>query len=892
MIGPPASRPGAALVLLGGVGIGKSALLAEAAGQARARGMSVLSAAGREKGTGQGFAGLRQLLRPVLLDLLAAPGKQAEDLRAALGLDASTAEPGRARVAAGLAELLGDYAARVPGVLILVDDAQWLDSASLDVLALAARSLDAGSAPVILASRGWLPPAGFEHAVDLYLGPLTGSEAGELLDAQPTPPTGHLRVQVIDQAEGNPLALTELARAVAADASAGRTWTGLPLPLTDRLRTLFAARLASLPPNTRKALLLVAVADRADRMAMASAARYLRPEVLAPAEELGLISVDARGPRFRHPLGRSAVYHGESFATRAAAHLEMAALLDERPDRQAWHLAAAALAPNEDIASLLATTAAEAGHRGGPAATAAALQRAADLSPDPCAQAGRYVVAAEAALSAGQPEWARDLASRAVELRPGRDLAARAEAVAGWALACTGRYASAAAALLPLAREAGSRAPGTAWHLIGQAAAAAYHCAEPDVIQAVADALGAAPPAADDDQAARLWALAVTGQTHKAAVLLRWLTRRDGHELGLAQVGAAARLLDRTADAIESLRAARDAYTSARRPAGSDGLLGELGWAYLDAGLWDEALKIAAQAQLGLGSDIAPAMGMLLSATIEAARGNTADGRELVAAALAADRDHCRLVTARARHALGLAALADGDFRAAFDHLRPLFSDDGRPYHRYVSYLAIGDLAVAAHRSECPVLGREIIKRARATLAGTTQSGSPRLGQVFARADGILADPSYPGAYPADVASGQAGVQWPFERAQLCLEHGEWLRRQRRINEAKPVLAGALDAFRLLRARPWERRTEAELRACGISVSGTTAHAAGLSALTPQQRRIIGLAAQGLSNREIAQRMYLSPRTVASHLHRSFPKLGVAGRHQLTSLLADPDRQG
>ena len=179
-----------------------------------------------------------------------------------------------------------------------------------------------------------------------------------------------------------------------------------------------------------------------------------------------------------------------------------------------------------------------------------------------------------------------------------------------------------------------------------------------------------------------------------------------------------------------------------------------------------------------------------------------------------------------------------------------------------------------------------MLKRIEAGLAAP----SARVRQSLARADGILADPCSPGAYPADALGDEAGDQWPFERAQLRLELGEWLRRRRRINEAKPVLSAAFEAFRALRARPWERRAEAELRACGIAVPESLVNAVGLRELTPQQRQIIRLAATGLSNREIAQRLFLSPRTVSSHLYRSFPKLGVAGRHQLHGLLVQADQ--
>ena len=179
-----------------------------------------------------------------------------------------------------------------------------------------------------------------------------------------------------------------------------------------------------------------------------------------------------------------------------------------------------------------------------------------------------------------------------------------------------------------------------------------------------------------------------------------------------------------------------------------------------------------------------------------------------------------------------------------------------------------------------------MLKQITSALAEAGQPGTSRLRQLMTRANGILADPSTPGAYSADVLNDRDGDQWPFGCAQLDLEFGEWLRRRRRINDAKPVLGAALEVFRALKARPWQRRAEMELRACGIAVPGGLAGASGLNGLTPQQRQIIRLAAEGLSNREIAERLYLSPRTVAFHLYRSFPKLGVAGRHQIHGLLA------
>jgi len=645
-------------------------------------------------------------------------------------------------------------------------------------------------------------------------------------------------------------------------------------------------------------LLLVAAAGDSDRDVLARVPGGLVPEALAPAEELGLITVRTTGIRFRHPLLRPAVYYGAPFAARAAVHRQLADALTGRPDRRAWHLGAAALLPDEDVASLLAASAVHAGRRGGPAAMAAALERAAELSPEPADQAERLIRAAEAAVSAGQAGRARDLADRALGRSADPGLRRRGQTVTGWALVASGHYLSATEILLPLARAAAAAAPDAAWNALGLAATAAYQSGHPDRRRTVAAAVAALPPAAaaiaalppaaaDETRAARLWAMTVTGQARAAGVLPRQLGRS---ERALLYAGAAAWLADQTSDAIRLLRAARDTPDDQPLRAACGGPLAALGWAYLDAGRWDDAVELAAEAGRLAGTGVTSSTATLITATIEAARGDTEQARALVADALAADAEHGRLVTARARHALGLAALADGDYLTAFDQLSQLFDEDGVPYHPHVSYLAIGDLALAAARCGHRLDGRKILKRAQAALAEAGQPGTLRRRQLMARADGILADPATPDAYSADVVHDRTGDQWPFECAQLDLESGEWLRRRRRINEAKPVLGAALEVFRALRAQPWQRRCESELRACGIALPGAPVSAPGLNRLTPQQRQIVRLAAAGLANREIARRLYLSPRTVASHLYRSYPKLGVAGRHQLHGLIpaADP----
>jgi tetratricopeptide (TPR) repeat protein len=356
------------------------------------------------------------------------------------------------------------------------------------------------------------------------------------------------------------------------------------------------------------------------------------------------------------------------------------------------------------------------------------------------------VAAAEAAVPAGQTEWAAELAARALGLTRDRDLRSRGQHVTGLALAWAGRYHSAAEILLPLARETAAHAPATAWNALGLAATAAYQAGDTELLQAVADTLTGLPPAEESE--ARLWVLAVCGRTAQAGVLLR----RSRDTATGWHAGAAAWLLDRTTDAIGLLHNAHD---DLQARAASGGSLAALGWAYLDAGRWDDALELAAAARGLPGTDITSSTGTLITATIEAARGNTEHSRALIADALAADPEHSRLITARARHALGLCALADGDYLTAFDDLRHLFDDEGTPYHYHASYLAAGDLALAAARSGHRLEGRKALKRISAGLA----TPSVRVRQSLARADGILADPSTPGAYPADALRDSAGDQ-------------------------------------------------------------------------------------------------------------------------------------
>ena len=696
------------------------------------------------------------------------------------------------------------------------------------------------------------------------------------------------------------MALIELAKVIADDPAASRRWAAEPLPPSDRLTAVINSRFAALPEPAQAALLRAAVADGPDLGAAASRGAGPDARAFAPAEQLGLVKVDLTGLQFSHPLVRSAIYHSAPFAQRAAAHRQLAETLHDQPDRRAWHLAAAALNPDEQVAAVLEATAAQAQHRGGAAAAALALERAAELSPDRADQARRLVAAASAAISTGQADWVQDLATRALGVTADPELRLTARRDAGWALAYSGRRSAALAALLSVAEEASGDLPGLAWDALADAATVGYYSGSPASCQAVSRILdllenNRPPPspgrgARVDVGPRRLWIRACTdpfGSRNQLVPYLRGIARTALEEPALWRAGSAAWLLDESDLAIRMLQ---DAMRRLRAPGmrGTSGPgLTALGWAYIDTGRWDEAQEAAAEAaDLAETNqmDVVAASADVITATVLAMRADSSAARRHAGRALGgADPAENGLIAACARRALGVAALADGNYLSAFTQLRGLFSEDGTPLHNHVSYLGVADLAAAVVHADRRTEGRDLIERALSHFEGTA---SPRLEQLIARARGILADPDGAEAYFGKTLSDPAGDQWPFERAQLRLDYAEWLRRRRRINDAKPVLMQALETFRRLRARSWAQRAEAELRACGVAVAAPPGAPDALSELTPQQRQIVRLASDGLTNRQIADRLFLSPRTVSTHLYRSYPKLGVAGRNQLRDVIA------
>jgi DNA-binding CsgD family transcriptional regulator len=529
-----------------------------------------------------------------------------------------------------------------------------------------------------------------------------------------------------------------------------------------------------------------------------------------------------------------------------------------------------------------------------------AYERAAELSPGERDQARRLLAAAALALPAGQADWVQELASRALAVTEDLQLRLTARLRIGWALIWSNRHADALATLISVAQEASARLPGIAWDAIGQAGTVAYQTGTAEGRRAVRDTLDRmqqpAPPAADwpavlADES-RMWIRAATDPFgNRGEVIPRLHRMADGTTDGHARLGAAAWLLDESELAVRLLRESLSRLRAPGVRGDSGATLSALQWACIDTGRWDEALAASREA-----ADLAAAYKMeavaasadLATAIVLAMRGGHDQVRPLVANALATiDAAEYRGFAARAWHVAGIAALAEGSYLTGYAQLSQLFDANGAPLHHHVSYLGIADLAAAAVRAERHLEARTMVERA---LARVDPAPGPRLEQLAARARGLLAESADAEPYFAKALSDLAGDTWPFERAQLRLDYGGWLRRQRRINDAKPVLAAALETFRRLDAAPWTRRAEAELRACGMTVAAAPAAPGALAGLTAQQREIILLASRGLTNAEIADRLFLSPRTVASHLYRSYPKLGIGGRHQLHDLIAQAGR--
>ncbi|GII32483.1 helix-turn-helix transcriptional regulator [Planotetraspora mira] len=861
---------GGALVLSGAAGVGKSALLGVAAAEAAVRGVRVLTATGVAAEAQVPYEGLRRLLAGVGFG----PG----DLEG---------EPFRAAMA--VLHRLSALAVDMP-VVVVVEDAHWLDEPSWEALAFVGRRLRS-DAVVLLATlrddadaQARLAASGLPT---LTVPPLTDQAAAELL-ARVAPDLGiALRARVLAEAAGNPLALMEFA--ALASRQDQELLASSRLPLTERLERAFAQALAVLPEETR-ILALVAAVNEDDaieentRAASLLAGAPIEGAALVPAIRAGLVVADAVRVGFRHPLIRSAIVQAAGGDRLRDAHAALAAVLADDDDRRIWHRAAAATSYDDDIAASLAAAAMRANARG--ASGLEALERAAYLSADPARRGARLVDAAIMAMDLGDRAALERLVGRAEDA----DLApidrSRLAYIRGIALhyVWTGvdRLSDLAGFLDEMRARDGSAIAlrwlatvSMRWFFSNPTqddrapllAAIERLDVPPDHPQIVTSLALIAPVERGRQSLSRLDALSRAS----------WVSPPDLQQLGMAAnaVGVfplGARLY---AEAIAGMRAR-----------GPFGLLAQalVGQATLAARLADTRLGIVAAAEArALAMETRQPQWMLtvdaVSAEIHALRGDTSTARDLAAQAERAFLSAgAHPMLALVQLARGAAELADGSYDAAWDALRPIFDPTEISYNQYMRLWALPHLAEAALLS-----GRQEKLRALADELAPIieESGSP-IGHVALAYVKAVTAPDETAEELFTRALRDDLVGWPFERARLRHAWGAWLRRQRRPAEARTPLRAAAEAFDAHGAVPWSERALRELRASGERIRRK--HDTR-DRLTAQELQIAQLVADGLTNRDIGQRLFVSPRTVSTHLSRIFPKLGITTRGELSRLM-------
>ncbi|MFC5665093.1 AAA family ATPase [Kitasatospora misakiensis] len=884
------------LVLRGEPGIGKTALL-EYAVAAAGEDVRVVRATGVEYEAELPFAGLSLLLAPGLDRLDALPGPQRRSLAGAFGLG----EPvgGADRLLTGLATLglLAELAAEQP-LLCVVDDVQWLDRSSLDALLIAARRLQAEGVALLLAARDAGAGSGAAAGPDLAAGPplaglpelrldgLAEPDAARLLDHRTGGAlTGPARLRLLAEAAGNPLALVELPSAEQDFGSGG-------LALSSRLQIAFHGQVTGLPPATQTLLLVAAAEENGEPDVVLAAAATLGvgAEALAPAERAGLIALDAdRRLVFRHPLLRAAVLQRAPRQQRLAVHRALGEVLEEG-DRRTWHLALAATAPDAGLADALERTAARAEARGAHGGAAAAYERAAGLTPDRDGATRRLVLAAEAATEEGKLDRAEALAERAGARTDSVFAHALLDQVRAVAHFWRGAYPAAYRLLLDAA--ATDIEPAHAARMLLQAFHTAWYVGE-EPVATVLDRLAALPLGPDEPLAplARHLPAAVLPALGRPAAPVPDVrataeaARKAGAEspVDLVQLCGAALVLGRD---HETLDLAAELVAEARAK-GAVGVLPTLQFFLAEAELFHgrhRDAEVTAAEGYALARDTGQRQWTsqlaALLACVAALGGDDARCAELAGEALVSGSAAPAAGEPWAHWALALLDLGRGRAAAAADRLHTLTTG---PYRHHVGATrAVPDLVEAVVRLGGSERAAEPYERfARwAAAAGTPWAEALRLRCQALLGPAELAESAYRAALDL-----HEGAHRPFEQARTALLYGEWLRRERRRTDARPHLGAALETFERLGATPWADRARTELTATGTPAPTPAATPAGvLTALTPQELQIARLAARGLTNRDIAAQLFLSPRTVGHHLYKAYPKLGVASRTELAAL--------
>jgi RNA polymerase sigma factor (sigma-70 family) len=875
---------GGVLVLHGEAGVGKTALLQYAV--AAGRGFQVARTSGVEADMELPFAAVQQLCSPFLDLLDRLPQPQHEALGVAFGLNqGSTPDP----FLVGLAVLgLLSEAAEERPLLAVVDDAHWLDHSSARALAFVARRLLAEPIALLFATRQ--VDDALRGLPELLISPLPHRHARALLESVlPARLDEPVLERIVVETRGNPLALLELPRGLTPSELAGGFGLPAAVPVSASIEESFTRRLASLPNDTRR-LLLVAAADPLGDPALVwrAADRLGIPESAADRVE----SEDwlVLGPQvvFRHPLVRSAVYRAAAGNERREIHRALAEATDPEadPDRRAWHQAQAASKPDEDVAAELEACASRAQRRGGFAAAAAFLERATALTPEEWRRSGRALAAAQAKVQAGALDDALRLVATAEagvlsELEQAKALLLRGQ------IAFLATRSSDAAALLlhaaerlqevdpELAREtylealtaaifAGPlAAPGAGPREVAEAASAAPRAREPrgpdllldGLVALLSDSYDAAVPILRQARRAIEGAMSQTEQ-------LRWMWGTTVSTLHVWDDEGWERLSDLHLQLVRDTGALGDLAVALSHRGQMHVFAGELA---LAASL-QEALQEATELT---GTPLAP----YHTVGLVAMRGREAEARQFIDTARAGvigrgegaglsfiDWAESVLYNGLGRYAEALAAA-----RRVVDHTE-LVSENWAMPELIEAAIRVGALELAAQTD------RRLTDRSRA-------SGTDWALGIAARSHALLADDRRAEEHYAEAIERLGRTRIAVDLARAHLLYGEWLRRQRRRLDARNELRIAYEMFTGFGMEAFAERARVELRAGGEQARKRTIET--LDQLTPQESQVAHLAAQGKTNREIAAQLFISPSTVEYHLHKAFRKLDVKSRTQL-----------
>ncbi|WP_433608103.1 AAA family ATPase [Dactylosporangium sp. CA-139114] len=884
LLGRTRQGGGGALVVRGAAGIGKTWLLEQAL--ARVPQVRALRSTGVQFESELPFAGLHQLIAPLLDDVSRLPDGQRAALRVAFGIEGGAVAPDRFLVGMAVLTLLSQSAEADPLVCV-VDDAQWLDRASAQALAFVARRVGEEGLALLFAVRDQMPSPDLEGLPAVAVGPLPGRQARELLgQVLRAPVDARVRERVLAEARGNPLAIVELARTAAPTQHAG----GFAVPALSGHATeaLYVERLATLPEATRTLLAVAAAEPLGDPGMLWRAAQHLgvAPNALDPAVTAGLISVDAR-VRFRHPLVRSAVHGAAEPAVRRMAHAALAAVTDTArdPDRQVWHRAQATVALDENVAGALVASAEQARARGGLAAAAAFLTRAAELTPDPSRRNVRTLQAAALTLRAGSPQQALDVLGAADPAGLTAREQATADLLRGEIAFALQRGVDAPALLRRAARRLET--------LDARAARDAYidalHASlivgflGGDLRVVATDALARRRAERSAETADLLldgMASMLLGQSADGAALLDRAVADRTDEVWARRPSLVAACLE-----LWDLEAYREILQKVVRDARQIGALtalpqalGTLAGAFIPYGdlrtaemLLDEGDRLAEAA--GTAPLVYPRLHVL------AVRGD-ADTADRLIDQVTADATvrgegllvaYASFTRALLRNGLADYAGARAAAREAVDRLDMVFVG-----------LALRELVEAAvHLGDLDTAVDALAAlRERTGRSGTAWARGIELGCAALVATGAAADEEYRAAIDSLTAAGT-----DCDTARMRLLYGQWLRREGRRMDARAELRRAHNAFVTMGAEGFAARTAAELLATGERA----ARHAGSSAdqLTAQELRIARMVAEGMTTKETAAAVFLSPRTVDAHLRNIFRKLGIRSRRELRTVRLD-----